>query len=125
MSKYNTSMTNTSELVLRLPRFRVEFGIALMNKALQNLGVTKSFTDASGFQRMTPGCDTVIRYVYHKACAEVDEEGTVAAAATAVVMTKGGKPRMPAIFSVDRPFLFGIQHVETGAFVFLGKIVDP
>ena len=115
-------MTNKTPLVLYLPHFKIEFD-AEMSATLKSLGVTKSFTDGTGFQRMSPGSDsTVIQYVYHKTVAEVDEEGTVAAAATAVTVAYRC---MPQSFIVDRPFLFGIQHVETGAFVFLGKIIDP
>ena len=65
--------------------------------------------------------------VLHKAFASVDEAGTEAAAATAVVMERGmpPPPKDPVLFRADRPFLFLIRHRPTGAILFLGRLVDP
>jgi serpin B len=60
-----------------------------------------------------------------KAFVAVDESGTEAAAATAVVMERKGGPREPAIFRADRPFLFLIRDRETGSILFLGRVSDP
>ena len=58
---------------------------------------------------------------------EVEEEGTTAAAATAIIMTKRSMIRRPRVtqFIVDRPFLFFLCDLETGMLLFQGRIVDP
>ena len=69
-----------------------------------------------------------ISNVYHKTFISVDEKGTEAAAATAVsmaTMSMMQKPVEPLLFKVDHPFLFAIQHRQSGACLFLGRITDP
>jgi len=68
-----------------------------------------------------------ISEVVHKTYLALDEKGTEAAAATAVVMAPGGAPReeQPIEIRVDRPFFFAIQHVQSGACLFLGRVTDP
>jgi serpin B len=63
-----------------------------------------------------------IRKVVHKAFVDMNEEGTEAAAATAVVMAPMG---MPPEFKADHPFLFLIRHEKTGAILFMGRVFDP
>jgi serpin B len=66
--------------------------------------------------------------VFHKTFVDVYEEGTEAAAATAVVMAPGampGPPPEPKVFRADRPFLFMIKENATGALLFVGRVVDP
>ena len=66
--------------------------------------------------------------VFHKTFIAVDEKGTEAAAATAVAMMAGSamiKRPEPVIVKVDRPFLYAIQHVPSGACLFLGRVTDP
>jgi len=66
--------------------------------------------------------------VIHQSFIEVNEEGTEAAAATAVVMNKGGggspAPK-PIEFKADHPFIFFIQHKNTGQILFMGKVENP
>jgi serpin B len=68
-----------------------------------------------------------ISEVVHKAFVDVDENGTEAAAATAVIMKATGMAEMPEIkeFKVDRPFIFLIRDNDTGAILFVGRILDP
>jgi serpin B len=69
-----------------------------------------------------------ISEVFHKTFLALDEEGTEAAAATAVVMMEAAARRpveKPPEVRVDHPFLFAIQHRESGACLFLGRVVDP
>jgi serpin B len=64
--------------------------------------------------------------VYHKATVEVDEVGTVAAAATAVCLQQCGRMGPPPVdFVADRPFLFTIVEEVSGVVLFLGHVVNP
>ena len=70
----------------------------------------------------------MISNVFHKAFVKVDEKGTEAAAATAVVMQRAGAmpdPQRPQEFRADHPFLFLIRDLKTGAVLFLGRVVAP
>ena len=70
-----------------------------------------------------------ISNIFHKTFIAVDEKGTEAAAATAVVMMRAtaiARPKPPPIeVKVDRPFVYAIQHVSSGACLFLGRVTDP
>jgi serpin B len=107
---------------LGLPRFKAEFAVALKDH-FRALGMTQAFDGAKAdFSGMTGGSGGVrINDVMHKAVIEVAEEGTEAAAATAVHMLTSGT--MP--FQVNRPFAFYIVEGMTNAILFQGQIVDP
>jgi serpin B len=72
---------------------------------------------------MTRETRLFIAAVVHQANIDVDEKGTTAAAATAVVMELSGSAEPP--IRVDRPFVFAVRDVATGAILFLGRIGDP
>ena len=78
----------------------------------------------SGFTEMADDTPLLPTDVVHQAVVSVDEKGTVAAAATAMMMA-GGAPAEPLEFTVDRPFLFVIADTTTGAPLFLGRVLDP
>jgi serpin B len=63
--------------------------------------------------------------VVHKAFVAVDEAGTEAAAATAVVIGERAAPAEPVEMTVDRPFVFVIRDRQTGTILFVGRVVDP
>jgi serpin B len=64
--------------------------------------------------------------VFHKTFIAVEEGGAEAAAATAIVNVDTAAPADPmASFHADRPFIFGIRDIETGLFLFFGRVVDP
>lgn len=106
--------------VLQLPKFRLEWE-ALLNDDLEAMGMGIAFGNAD-FSRLAEGGDGfVISKVRQKAFVEVNEEGTEAAAATAVNIADSGKPT----FRADRPFLFAIRERFSGAILFLGQLVDP
>ena len=120
------------ELDVHLPKFEVNPTAAmLLNPALQKLGITDAFSDArANFAGMAAPTDVTKRLyissVVHKAFVKVDEKGTEAAAATAVVMaTKGAMPAPATAFRVDHPFLFMIVDKKTGLLLFMGRVVDP
>ena len=112
-------------LELRLPRFTVR-AAARLSELLVALGMPTAFTDDADFSGLTVDEPLKISEVLHEAFVAVDEEGTEAAAATAVVMQRAGAmPEPPVPFVVDRPFLFAIHTVEGGVPLFLGRVNDP
>ncbi len=112
-------------LDLRLPRwtFRTQ---APLSKLLQRLGMQAAFEPGGAdFRPMTnEDLDLYVSAVLHEAFIAVDEEGTEAAAATAVVMAETSAP-LTEPFHVDRPFLFVIHDVEHATPLFLGRVDDP
>jgi serpin B len=87
---------------------------------------------SADFDRMAPrrGDDYLyISDIFHKTFLKLDESGTEAAAATAVVMLRAAaiiaRPAPPVEIHVDHPFLFAIQHRASGACLFLGHVTDP
>ena len=93
---------------------------------LAELGMPLAFSPAADFSGITKEEQLTITRVIHEANIEVDEKGTEAAAATAVVMGDvSGPGDEPVVVHVDRPFLFAIRDLQTGAVVFLGQVLDP
>jgi serpin B len=113
------------QVALTMPKFEVESDFSLAG-ALAALGMQHAFTADADFSGMTGGRDLFISDVVHKAFVSVDEAGTEAAAATAVVMElTSAMPEEPVEVRVDRPFVFLIRDIETGAILFVGRVVDP
>lgn len=121
---------------LYLPRLKLEPPSLQLSQVLKGLGMRTAFDDPPGsadFDRMAPRKPDdylFISEVFHKAFLELDEKGTEAAAATAVVMQRATAMRPepkpePVVVRVDRPFLFAIQHRASGACLFLGRVDDP
>ena len=81
------------------------------------------FAPGADFGGMMSGRDIWIDEAYHKTFIAVDEKGTEAAAATAVVLVERGGAEN--VFAADRPFLFLIRERETGLILFLGRVSDP
>lgn len=120
-----TARLRQSEVLVYLPRFKVEAAFRL-DDALKPLGMVDAFDmELANFAGMD-GTDMLsISAVLHKAFVEVNEEGTEAAAATAVVMNLRAMPRPQPIFRADHPFLFLVRENSTGSVLFLGRVVDP
>jgi len=113
------------QVALTMPKFEFESGFSLVD-ALAALGMPDAFTGAADFSGMTGDRELLIGEVVHKAFVSVDEAGTEAAAATAVVVEVAAMlPEEPVEVTVDRPFIFVIRDVETGAVLFVGRVVDP
>ncbi|MGE0431620.1 MAG: serpin family protein [Planctomycetota bacterium] len=112
------------EVNLALPRFRRESKFELSN-ALQALGMRKAFTREADFSGMDGTHLMLISAVIHQTFINVDEKGTEAAAATAVVMSDGGMPPQPVDVTVDRPFMHLIRDGRTGTIMFLGREMNP
>ncbi|HYV04027.1 MAG TPA: serpin family protein, partial [Blastocatellia bacterium] len=113
---------------ISLPRFKVEYEIAL-NDALKALGMGVAFDpDRADFTGMFQGAQNAfISKVKHKTFAEVNEEGTEAAAVTSteMVATSVQIPRKSFRMVVDHPFFFAIRDNKTGSVLFLGSITEP
>ena len=118
-----------AKVALALPRFRFEAPTDV-TEHLKALGMRDAFdmkkADFTGMANV-PGEPLYIGIVLHKAFIAVDEKGTEAAAATAVMMRAGSAPRPepPIPFVCDRPFLFFLRHVDTGALLFAGRLSMP
>ena len=119
-----TSGLKTTQVVLGLPKFGTESQLRLDDK-LQALGMPTAFTPAADFSGITTEEDLFITAVIHQANIDVDEKGTEAAAATAVVMGRTSMPAETVTLTVDHPFLFALRDLETGTILFLGRIADP
>jgi serpin B len=110
---------------LGMPKFefRTQAGLGDL---LRNLGMTTAFDPASAdFSGMTNTERLFISDVIHEAFIAVDEAGTEAAAATAVVMRATAAPSEAFEVEIDRPFLFSLYDRETGAVLFMGRVLDP
>lgn len=116
-----------SRVQVFLPRFKVEKALGL-NAPLQSLGMKAAFSDRTAdFSGMQTGQEKLfISAVLHKAFVDVNEEGTEAAAATAVVVgVRSAVPTEPKTFRADHPFLFLIRENKTGSILFLGRVSNP
>lgn len=109
---------------LWLPKFTFR-SEARLKDALGAMGMPIAFSDSADFSGMTKEESLTIDEVLHQAFIAVDEKGTEAAAATAVVMRATSAPASPVELRVDRPFIFAIQDDETGALLFMGRVTDP
>jgi serpin B len=113
-----------AQVALALPRFGIETRTELA-PILASLGMPSAFDDRADFSGITTAERLLISNVVHQANIDVDEKGTEAAAATAVVMRATAMPAEPVVLRADRPFLFAIRDVPTGAILFLGRVGDP
>jgi len=111
------------EVLVALPKFKMTCDFRL-DQALKSMGMTDAFEEAD-FSGMTGRKELFIAAVVHKAFVEVNEEGTEAAAATAVVMEKGAVGQRPPVFRADHPFLFLIRDLRSNSILFLGRVMDP
>ncbi len=121
-SLYNTTVAVT------MPKFTFDSSFAL-GGVLKKMGMTDAFSAAADFSGMTTDEPLAISDVIHKAFINVGEEGTEAAAATAVMMMEMTSvyimPTEPQIFTADHPFLFALEDNRSGSILFLGQVTDP
>ena len=113
------------EVILGMPKFGTESQLEL-NDVLAAMGMPTAFDEvAADFSGITTEERLFIGAVVHQANIDVDEKGTEAAAATAVVMQATAAPHDTVTLTVDRPFLFALRDTDTGAVLFLGRVADP
>lgn len=114
-----------NEIVLRFPKFKLDSRYEL-KKLFEQLGVKMAFTGDADFSKMTGEKNLSITKIIHQAVIDLNETGTEAAAATAVVMTRECvRIERPKLIEFNRPFVFFIRNDKTGAIIFSGKVVDP
>ena len=109
---------------LTFPKFEFESEVSLA-QVLASMGMPSAFNEAADFSGMTGQEDLFISDVFHKAYVNVDEQGTEAAAATAVLVSRTSMPEDPVTLVVDRPFLFLIREHQTNTILFMGRVVSP
>lgn len=107
-----------SDLQLQIPKFKMEYGLKELNSVLKELGMREAFSDRADFTGIAN--NLFISQVLHKAVVDVNEQGTEAAAVTAVVMQVTSFIE-PVSFTADRPFFFAIVDNEEGNLLFMGK----
>ena len=113
-----------TEVALTMPQFEFESEFSLKD-TLAGMGMPIAFSSAADFSGMTGNPELFISDVVHKAFVAVDEAGTEAAAATAVIMELTAVPEPPVEVTIDRPFIFLIRDIETGAVLFVGRVANP
>ncbi len=123
LSTWMNSMYPT-DVDIYLPKFTFETEYNL-KEMLIAMGMDIAFSFNADFSGMNGHGGLFIEKVLHKAFIEVNEEGTEAAAATTVHMLESAIPDSPKVFDADHPFLYLIQHKETGTILFMGKVINP
>lgn len=129
LQRWSASVRRLDSVEVHLPRFTLRSRLDL-GRALQFLGMPSAFDPArADFSGITGSRDLYLSSVVHSSFAVVNEEGTEAAAATAVAMDPTGQPGSDAnerpVFRADHPFLFVIQDKGTGDVAFVGRVVRP
>jgi len=113
------------EVDIEIPKFKFEKKYSL-NDLLRSMGIIDAFIpDVADFSKMDGTNTLFISEAIHQSFVEVNEEGTEAAAATAIIMEATAFPDEPKKFIADHPFVFLIQHKETGAILFMGRVTNP
>ena len=113
-----------------LPKFKMRSQF-MLSGALKSMGMRSAFSDNADFSAMSEAEDLMISEVVHQAFVDVDEKGTEAAAATAVLIAPTSapfelkEPPKPIIFRADHPFLFVIRDNRTGSVLFMGRMQRP
>lgn len=119
-----TGSLGKKEVIVFLPKFKMTSQFSL-EQVLATMGMRDAFSAKADFSGMDGRKDLFISAVIHKAFVDVSEEGTEAAAATAVVMRLTAAPVPAPEFRADHPFLFMIRHNPSGSILFLGRVVNP
>jgi serpin B len=131
LDKWTQALGYEHEVIVSLPRFKITQQFEL-SSTLESLGMKAAFDpDSADFSAMTGDKTLDISAAIHKAYIDLDENGTEAAAATAVIiemataMAPQFAPPPPIYFTADHPFLFLIRDNASGAILFMGRVTDP
>lgn len=107
-----------------LPQFKLTSQFSLKDQ-LSAMGMTSAFSDNADFSGMNGQHDLFLGAVIHQAFVDVNEEGTVAAAATGAVIQTRSRPQPVTVFRADHPFLFMIRDRASGSILFMGRLSEP
>lgn len=120
------NMMTEENILVQLPKFKFEYE-NLLNEELKLMGMGIALTPQADFSKINGAGGIWISRVIHKSFVEVNEEGTEAAAVTAVeiIETATGTEPDYVLFRADRPFLFAIREKSTGAIIFIGRVQNP
>ncbi len=131
MKQWLDQLRPVPEVILTLPKFQMTRQLSLQD-TLGAMGMPRAFDpNAADFSGMTGKRELYISAVIHKAYIDVNEKGTEAAAATAVVMHGAlampprFQPPPPPVFRADHPFVFLIRDNHSGGILFMGRVTDP
>ena len=114
---------HVQEIELLMPKFTLEIGVDLAGPC-KDMGMKDAFEKTANFTGMGYPGKLWISQIKHKAFVDVNEEGTEAAAVTAVEMTNESVRSYP-VFRADHPFLFLIRDNQRNSILFMGRMVDP
>ena len=113
------------KVIVSIPKFKLTSQFSLAS-VLQSMGMTDAFSSSADFSGMDGQRDLYISAIIHKAYVDVNEEGTEAAAATAVIMRLlSAEPDQTPVFRADHPFLFLIRDNKSGSILFIGRVMNP
>lgn len=110
---------------LTMPRWELDGETFSLKEILTALGMGVAFSSAADFSGMNGTGDLAIQDVLHQAFVKVNEAGTEAAAATAVIVGETGVPPLGPAITLDRPFIYLIKDRPTDQILFVGRVVDP
>jgi serpin B len=119
-----TSNLEGAQVDVSLPRFEATFPLRL-DDILKSMGMVNAFSDKADFSGMDGSRELFIGAILHKAFIAVNEQGTEAAAATAVIMQTKAFAIPPIVFRADHPFVFFIRENRTGSILFIGRVKNP
>jgi len=113
------------QVALTMPKFTYESKF-MMKKTLSDMGMSDAFLGGiADFSGINGERSLFIDEVIHQSFVDVDEAGTEAAAATAVIIAESAAPAEPKQVTIDRPFIFLIRDIETGTILFVGRVLNP
>ena len=116
-------MMDVQQVSLKLPKFKLETEMSLVN-TLENMGVRTAFTSAADLSGISQG-PLAVSDILHKTVVDVNENGTEAAAVTAVMVAlTSARPSQPKVMEVNRPFIYMIADMETGRILFSGRVMN-
>jgi serpin B len=120
-----SQLSAQAQVAVTLPRFSLDSRFNL-TQTLSGMGMPNAFIwQTADFSGIDGSNDLFIGIVVHEATVEVDETGTVAAAATGVGVTGASAVEEPTIFDANHPFLFVLRDIPTGTLLFVGQVTDP
>ncbi|SFF52270.1 serpin family protein [Thermoflexibacter ruber] len=119
------SLTSTRKVNVGLPKFTLEYDIAL-NNVLQSMGIKEAFSNQANLTKISKQGRLYVNSVKHKTFLQIDEKGTEAAGVTSIgVGVTSVNPNTPPTIIFDRPFLMILSEKQSNTILFMGKITNP